>query len=349
MGINHGSAAGSRIKWHVKFPAKSLDLKLSARHPSRDGKTTVNIPKRRDNGSPPPAGENLKRNLIAQIPCALLLILSAAMPGHAQDTDGADQALQPATEKAITDPAEYAAYSEAINTTASLESRQAALDDFLQRFPNSVLHDEIEDSLFDIIVRLDNERTARVRAELRSKRIQGAAFARNPAPSRDLSYYAPCRLGQFGMHEAPEDDQPFYRTVLTSKGERKIKVMRRINFYLAYGGIPFINLKAERLENNYVQDKQALIDSLRMLGEEPDTDTVTPWPKAIGNFEVYGVNRRQLSGRVVGSYLLFKDADKTVITLYLMNSSPETARLHTMKEYGTLRDDFLMDYTTCSQ
>lgn len=74
-----------------------------------------------------------------------------------------------------------------------------------------------------------------------------------------------------------------------------------------------------------------------------------PWPKAIGNFEVYGVNRRQLSGTVVGSYLLFKDSDMTVITLYLMNSSPETTRFHTMKEYAALRDDFLTSYTTCSQ
>lgn len=151
------------------------------------------------------------------------------------------------------------------------------------------------------------------------------------------------------MHEAPGDDKPFSRTVLTSKGERKIEVTRRINFYLSYGGVPFINLKAERLGDNYAQDKQALIDGLRMLGNEPDSDRVAPWPKAIGNFEVYGVNRRQLSGTVLGSYLLFKDADKTVITLYLMNSSPETTWIHTMKEYGALRDDFLMSYTTCSQ
>jgi len=291
----------------------------------------------------------LKRNLIAKIPCALLLILSVAASGRAQDGKGANQALQPATQKAITDPAEYAAYIAAINTVSSLESRQAALDAFLQRFPNSVMRDEVEDSLFEIIVRLDNERTARVRAELRYKHIQAAPFARNRAPQHDLNYYAPCRLGQFEMHEAPEDDKPFYRTVPTSHGERKIEVMQRITFYLAYGGNPFINLKAERLGNNYAQDKEALINGLRMLGDEPDTDMTAPWPAAIGRFEVYGVNRRQFSGMVVGSYLLFRDDDMTVITLYLMNSSPETTRFRTIKEYRALRDDFLMAYTTCSQ
>ena len=278
----------------------------------------------------------------------ILSALSAAMPGSAQDRRRANQTLQPATLEPITDPAEYEAYIAAINTT-SLESRQAAMDAFLQRFPDSVMREEVEDSLMETIVRLDNERTARVRAELRNKRIQSAALARNLAEHRDLNYYAPCRLGQFEMHEAPEDDQPFSRTVSTPKGERKIEVMRRINFYLAYRGTPFINLKAERLGNNYAQDKQALIDGLRMLGDEPDTDIVAPWPRAIGNFEVYGVNRRQLSGTVVGSYLLFKDSDMTVITLYLMNSSAKTTRFHTMKEYAALRDDFLMGYTTCSQ
>ncbi|HKV94256.1 MAG TPA: hypothetical protein VJW20_17035 [Candidatus Angelobacter sp.] len=38
----------------------------------------------------------------------------------------------------------------------------------------------------------------------------------------------------------------------------------------------------------------------------------------------------------------------TVITLYLMNTSPSTPRFHTMKEYGALRDDFLMGYITCT-
>jgi hypothetical protein len=302
--------------------------------------------------SPAVAGEDLKRNLITQIPCALLLILSVlsvAVPGRAQDGKGANQTLQSATQKVITDPAEHAAYIAAINTMTSLESRQAALDAFLQRFPNSVMHDELEDSLFETIVRLDNERTARVRAELRYKRIQGAAFARNLASRHDLNYYAPCRLGQFEMHEAPEDDGPFYSTVSTSRGERKIEVMHRINFYIAYGGIPFVNFKAEKLGSNYARDKEALIDGLRMLGGEPDTDLAGPWPSMIGSFEVYGINRRHLSGMVLGAYLLFRDADMTVITLYLMNSSPETTRFHTIKEYRTLRDDFLMGYTTCSQ
>jgi hypothetical protein len=102
------------------------------------------------------AGEDLKRNLITQIPCALLLILSVlsvAVPGRAQDGKGANQTLQSATQKVITDPAEHAADIAAINTMTSLESRQAALDAFLQRFPNSVMHDELEDSLFETIVR----------------------------------------------------------------------------------------------------------------------------------------------------------------------------------------------------
>ena len=277
---------------------------------------------------------------------AFLIAVGSTVAAGAQQPSADPKDNQPAELRRINDPAEYVAYIAAINTT-TLESRQAALDAFLQRFPNSVMRDEVEDGLFEITVRLDNERTARVRAELRYKRIRDAVFARNLAPRHDLNHYAPCRLGQFEMHEALEDDQPFYRTVSTSKGEQKIKVMRRINFYIAYGGIPFINFKAERLGDSYAQDKQLLLDGLKMLSVEPDTDTAVPLPAATEGFEVYGINRRQLSGTVLGAYLLFNDADRTVITLYLMNTSPSTPRFHTMKEYGTLRDDFLMAYITC--
>ncbi|HKV94255.1 MAG TPA: hypothetical protein VJW20_17030 [Candidatus Angelobacter sp.] len=43
-----------------------------------------------------------------------------------------------------------------------------------------------------------------------------------------------------------------------------------------------------------------------MLGAEPDTDTAVPWPATIEGFEMYGINRRQHSGVVLGAYLLFK-------------------------------------------
>ena len=249
-------------------------------------------------------GRNV-RNVSAQIFLALLLSLCAF--AQTQGHEGAIQNERPPALKVITDPAEYEAFTTAINTPGGLESRQAALKGFLRRFPNSVMREDVLDALLEIMVRLDNERTARARAELRYRRIRGAALARNlPSPQHDLNFYAPCRLGQFEMHEAPEDDKPFYRTVSTPEGERKIEVMHRINFYIAYGGIPLVNFKAERLGNNYAQDKQALIDGLRMLGEEPDTDMATPWPAAIGGFEVYGINRRQLLGMVLGAYLLLR-------------------------------------------
>jgi hypothetical protein len=288
----------------------------------------------------------MKGSPVQRVFFAFLIALGSIVTAGAQQPSANTKGNQPAELKRITDPAEFADYSAAINTT-TLESRQAALDAFLQRFPNSVMRDEVEDNLFEIIVRLDNERNARVRAELRYKRIRDTVFARNLAPRHDLNHYAPCRLGQFEMHEALEDDKPFYRTVSTSKGERNIQVTRRTSFYIAYGGIPFINLKAERLGDNYAQDKQLLLDSLKMLSAEPDTDTAAPLPVETESFEVYGINRRQLSGTVLGAYLLFNDADRTVITLYLMNTSPSTPRFHTMKEYGKLRDDFLMAYFVC--
>lgn len=119
---------------------------------------------------------------MAQISCTLLLILGAWIAttlGRAQDGKGANHALQPATLEPITDPTEYAAYMATINTT-SPESRLAALSAFLKRFPNSVMRDEVEDSLMETMVQLDNERTAQARTELRLKRIQSAAPCQKP-------------------------------------------------------------------------------------------------------------------------------------------------------------------------
>ena len=63
----------------------------------------------------------------------------------------------------------------------------------------------------------------------------------------------------------------------------------------------------------------------------------------MGGFEVYGINAKKLEGTVLSIYLLFHDADMTVVMLYLLNTPPETPRFGTLHEYRVLRDLFLID------
>jgi hypothetical protein len=279
----------------------------------------------------------------------LLLLVCGTILARAQDPEDENQQEDPpAEQKAITDPAEYEAYITAINTTHTLESRKAALEAFLQRFPNSIMRDQTLDALMEIMVRLDNQRTAAVRADLRFRQLTSEMYARNLALVPDkLNHYTQCNLGQFIVEESSERDRLFYRTVTTSEGDRQIEVIHTFRLHIAYQGTPFVNFIAERLGTSYATDKKTLIEGLRGLSTEPDTEPVVPWPAFMSGFEVYGINRQRLGGGVLSIYMLFHDADQTVVTIYLLNTPPESPKFRTLDEYHGLRDQFLKTYTTC--
>jgi len=82
----------------------------------------------------------------------LWVILSTAAVAGAQQSSN-----QPDLHPLITDPAEYADYMTALDTVDAA-ARQAALNDFLRRYPNSVVRDQVAytlaDSLRDPVARL---------------------------------------------------------------------------------------------------------------------------------------------------------------------------------------------------
>jgi hypothetical protein len=280
---------------------------------------------------------------------ALLLALGGAMMASAQlpSTDN-EQNNQPEEQKVMTDPGEYEAYMTALNTVDPA-ARYAALDSFLKQFPDSAMRDEALERVMDTLVQLDNQRTAPLRQQLRARQARAEAIARALAGRPDnLSRYTQCGFGEFSIEESSERDRPFIHTVSTAEGNREIEAFHGIILHVAYQGTPFANFKAERLGNGFYKDKQALIDSLQTLGAEPDTGAVRPWPLKMDGFEVYGINRKKLAGDVLSIYLLFHDADMTVVTLYLLNTPRETPKFHTLHEYRVLRDLFLKTYTTCT-
>ena len=164
----------------------------------------------------------------------------------------------------------------------------------------------------------------------------------------NLSLYTACKLGQFVVQESAERDRPFSRSVPTANGDKPIEVAHGISLHIAYAETPFVNLKAERFGNNYANDKQVLIDSLKYLGVQEDMESAEPWPSSMNGFEVYGINHKQLAVGVLSIYLLFRDVDHTVVTLYLLNTPPEAPKFRTLDEYRVLRDKFLLIYIMCA-
>lgn len=267
---------------------------------------------------------------------ALLLALGGAMTASAQQPSTEEQPdNQPTEQEVITNPAEYEAYITAINTVG-LNARVLALSSFLRQFPNTVMRGQIVDLFMDMMVQRDNQQTAAFLQKLRA------------IPFDNLSRYTQCDLGPFKVEETAERDRPFVRTVHTAQTDWKIEVVHGISLRIAYEKTPFATLKAERLETYpYPNDKHTLIESLRDLSGKWNMEATVPWPSTMNGFQVYGINPKQLEDGVLSVYLLFHDPDQIVVTLYLLNTPPESSKFRTLNEYRALRDKFLKTYTAC--
>ncbi len=282
----------------------------------------------------------------------LLLVVGAVITAGAQQPSNAKDPPdpQPQQEPVITDPAENAAYMAAIST--NLEHLQPALENFLERFPNSVMRERIEDGLMRLMVYRDNESTRRIRAELRFRELAAANSAK-AAAADGLSHYVQCDFSPFRVEESAERDQYFTRTVTTVEGEHTIEVFHGYSLHIAYKETPFVNFKAEKVgqsasDPKYLKNKQTLIENLKYLSSGPGSEMAQPWPSLLNGFEVYAINRKQMEGGVLSIYLLFRDPDQAAITLYMLNTPPESPQFRTLEEYRALRDRFLNTYTACT-
>lgn len=116
----------------------------------------------------------------------------------------------------------------------------------------------------------------------------------------------------------------------------------------AYPGEDFyLNLKVELLPAaHYGESKQALKENLDYLLASGDNGRSYALKPQMNGFKVSGLDRAKREGGVLGVYLLFDDASRTVMTMYFLNQEPPT-RFHTITQYAELRDRFLLGYTAC--
>lgn len=168
------------------------------------------------------------------------------------------------------------------------------------------------------------------------------------AQTDNLSQYVACNLGgKVSVEESAERAQPYVRSVGTAHGPRDVVVLHGISLHIAFAGTAFVNFKAERLAS-FDSAKLNLIQSLRVAAEgTSDMESKTPRRSSLDGFDVHAINRTTLSGGVESMYLLFRDVDKTVVTLYLPNTPPEAPQFSTIEQYRAQRDRFVQTYTAC--
>lgn len=173
-----------------------------------------------------------------------------------------------------------------------------------------------------------------------------------PAQEKDnLKSYVNCEFGdKYQIEDSVERSQAFMRSVATMDGKDVVEVSHGWSLHIAYDGTPFVNFKAERLgKSNYQRDKNALISNLGYAATtSKGMESNKPQQSPLSGFDLYSINRKQLEGGVLSIYLLFQDSEQIVVTLYLLNTSPEAPKFRTMEEYHKLRDNFLNSYVACA-
>jgi hypothetical protein len=167
------------------------------------------------------------------------------------------------------------------------------------------------------------------------------------AQTDNLRQYINCNFGsRISIEESDENARSFVRAVNTADGSKDVVVRHGFSLHIAYVGTPFVNFKAERLAS-FDSAKRNLIQSLNLATASGDMETKAPRRSSLNGFDIYAINRARLTGGVQSMYLLFRDTDQTVVTLYILNTPPEAPQFSTIEQYDALRDRFVQTYTAC--
>jgi hypothetical protein len=179
--------------------------------------------------------------------------------------------------------------------------------------------------------------------------IAASIGAAAQAPLDRLQAYADCTFSD-GLMVVHTDVLPpgvTSRPVETDDGIRRIDMEAGMRIMFAYPLTDFYaNVKAERLPvASYSEEKKDLLANFEHMAHGNTINTSLQSP--INGFEAHGLDRDKLEGGVLGIYLLFRDSDSTVTTIYLLNQEPPTRQFQTIEDYRKLRDRFLSTYTAC--
>lgn len=179
------------------------------------------------------------------------------------------------------------------------------------------------------------------------------SFGQSSERDDSLKPYTSCEL-ESGLKIVQVDRLPKKvksRTVETSKGEQKISLADGYRVMVAYNDDRdwFANVKAEKsFPAEYERDKQNVIENLKWAAStSKELENPEPVPVSFNGHEGYATSKRTLIGNMLGIYVLFSDAHRTITTFYFINQNSKKKRFQSIEEWRTVRDEFLKTYTTC--
>jgi hypothetical protein len=177
--------------------------------------------------------------------------------------------------------------------------------------------------------------------------------AQSPKRDDSLKPFTSCRLDS-GLRIVQVDRLPkgnTSRTVETSKGDQEVSLADGYRVMVAYNEKKdwFANIKAEKsFEAEYERDKENVIENLKWAAStSKDLENPEPVKVSFNGHEGYGTSKKQLGGNLLGIYVFWSDAHRTIMTIYFINQNAKRERFQTIEEWRTVRDEFLNTYTNC--
>lgn len=181
----------------------------------------------------------------------------------------------------------------------------------------------------------------------------GGSFAQSSQRDDSLKPHTSCALDSglkiVQVDRLPQDVK--FRTVKTSKGDLRISLADGYRVMVAYNNKRdgFANIKAEKsFTGDYERDKEGAIENLKWATSTTrELEYPEPIKVSFKGYQGYGTSKQSLSGNLLGIYLLFSDADRTITTFYFINQNEKRKRYQSIEEWRTIRDEFLNTYTSC--
>ena len=140
------------------------------------------------------------------------------------------------------------------------------------------------------------------------------------------------------------------RDAETSHGTVAVQLEAGERVLFAYPGQDlFANVRLEKLPaKDFLNQKRTLVEDFNhTLAQSPQGARNYSLPARMRGFEIYGLDRTELSGAVLGIYLFIDDLNRIATTVWFLNQDTTTRPFQTIDQYIRLRDAFLKTYTAC--
>ncbi len=143
-----------------------------------------------------------------------------------------------------------------------------------------------------------------------------------------------------------------YRTVATSKGEKRVSVIDGYRLMISQGEPSyFANMKVEKSDpSQYTNDKDAVIKNLEFAKQSAPPSMKTVWEHTPYNgFDVYALADDTMDGNGPnGMYVLFRDSSQTIVTIYFLGQQPQDRKFKTIDEHDALVEKMIEELTLCA-